>query len=71
MFPGWLLVLDFGGSLTKVSYTGSDGQLRSMSMEPEVLALPQASIDSYESSKMGMDLADKVDKAWVGSLDQF
>ncbi len=71
LFPDLLLVLDFGGSLTKVIYTGPDEQLRFMSMEPEVLALPFASIDSYESSKMGMDSADPVDKAWVGALDQF
>lgn len=71
LFPGLLIVLDFGGSLTKVIYTGSDGQPKFMSMEPEILALPKASIDSYESSKMGMDSADPVDKAWVGSLDQF
>lgn len=71
LFPGLLIVLDFGGSLTKVIYTGSDGQPKFMSMEPEILALPKASIDIYESSKMGMDSADPVDKAWVGSLDQF
>ncbi len=40
-------------------------------MEPEIIALPFASIDSYESSKMGMDSASPVDKAWVGALDQF
>lgn len=71
LFPDLLIVLDFGGSLTKVIYAGSDEQLRFLSMEPEVLGLPKASIDSYESSKMGMDSADPADKAWVGSGEQF
>jgi hypothetical protein len=71
LFPALLIVVDFGGSLTKVIYTGNDESLRTFGMEPEVLALPKASIDSYESSKMGMDSADPVDKAWVGAAGQF
>jgi len=70
-FPELLIVLDFGGSLTKVVYTDNEQSPKTLTMEPEVLALSKASIESYESSKMGMDSAAPTDKAWVGTADQF
>jgi hypothetical protein len=70
-FPDLLIVLDLGGSLTKVVYMGSDKQPKSLCMEPEVLELPKVSLQSYESLKMGMDAALPGDRAWVGSDEKF
>jgi hypothetical protein len=70
-FPDLLIVLDLGGSLTKVVYMGSDKQPKSLCMEPEVLELPKVSLQSYESQKMGMDAALPADRAWVGSDEKF
>lgn len=70
-FPDLLIVLDFGGSLTKVVYMGSDKQPKSLCMEPEVLELPSASLLIYEDQKMGMDGSLPSDRAWVGSDERF
>lgn len=71
-FPDLLIVLDFGGSLTKVVYMGSDKQPKALCMEPEVLELPSASLVSYEDQKMmGMDGSLPGDRAWVGSDERF
>ena len=70
-FPDLLIVLDFGGSLTKVVYMGADKQPMALCMEPEVLELPSASLRSYEDQKMGMDGSLPGDRAWVGSEERF
>lgn len=70
-FPDLLIVLDFGGSLTKVVYMGSDKQPTALCMEPEVLELPKSSLLIYEDQKMGMDGSLPGDRAWVGSDERF
>jgi hypothetical protein len=57
--PDLIIVLDFGGSLTKVIYMDKSGLPKPLCMEPEVIGVPKTSIENYERKKLGnSDLAD-------------
>ncbi|EDX74084.1 hypothetical protein MC7420_4069 [Coleofasciculus chthonoplastes PCC 7420] len=63
--PDLFLVLDFGGSLTKVIYMGKNGEPTVLCMEPEVIGVPAASVDAYERLSLDMGEALPQDRAWV------
>ncbi|MCA1990773.1 MAG: ParM/StbA family protein [Coleofasciculus sp. S288] len=65
--PDLIVALDFGGSLTKGIYTNSPSSCNLLSMEPEVISVPKAGIESYEATKLGTP--DPADSAWLG-LDE-
>lgn len=65
--PDLTIVLDYGGSATKGVYADACLNERLLSMEPEVISLPRASIANYEQTKLGE--AQPVDSAWV-SVDE-
>lgn len=62
--PDLIIVLDFGGSLTKVIYMDKSGLPKPLCMEPEVIGVPKTSIENYERKKLGN--SDFADSAWVG-----
>jgi hypothetical protein len=62
--PDLTLVIDFGGSLTKVIYQDDEAQPQVLAMEPEVISLNKEVIEGYEARKMGSP--DAVNSAWVG-----
>ena len=62
--PDLTLVIDFGGSMTKVIYRDDDAQPQLLVMEPEVISLNKEVIEGYEARKMGHP--DAVNSAWVG-----
>lgn len=65
--PNLTIVLDYGGSATKGVYADACLNERFLSMEPEVISLPRASITNYEQTKLGS--AQPVDSAWVSVDD--
>lgn len=69
--PDLFIVLDFGGSLTKGLYMGSDQKPKLLAMEPEVIEVPKSSIGKYESRKMGMSVATPADSAWCGVGEEY
>jgi hypothetical protein len=61
-----IVSFDPGASLTKIVYElATEGQPRLMIMEPEMLKLPQSSIDAYMSSRKGLESSQPADEAWV------
>ncbi len=61
-----IVSFDPGASLTKIVYElATEGQPCLMTMEPEMLKLPQSSIDAYMSSRKGLESSKPVDEAWV------
>lgn len=58
------LAADIGGSGLKAIYTGADGKLDSLFMEPEVIVVPKTAIESLLQNRLGV--CDPVDVAWVG-----
>lgn len=62
--PDLIIVLDFGGSLTKVIYMDKSGLPKPLCINPEVIGVPKASIENYEQKKLGN--SDFADSAWVG-----
>ena len=61
-----IVSFDPGASLTKIVYElATEGQPRLMTMEPEMLKLPQSSIDAYMSSRKGLESSQPADEAWV------
>ena len=62
--PHLTLVIDFGGSLTKVIYQGDDSQPKLLTMEPEVISLNKEVLEGYEARRLGSP--DAVNSAWVG-----
>ena len=61
-----IVSFDPGASLTKIVYElATEGQPCLMTMEPEMLKLPQSSIDAYMSSRKGLESSEPVDEAWV------
>lgn len=62
--PHLTLVIDFGGSLTKVIYQGDDSQPKLLAMEPEVISLNKEVLEGYEARRLGSP--DAVNSAWVG-----
>ncbi|WP_174764131.1 ParM/StbA family protein [Anabaena sp. UHCC 0253] len=61
-----IVSFDPGASLTKIVYElATEGQPCLMTMEPEMLKLPQSSIDAYMSSRKGLESPKPVDEAWV------
>lgn len=66
--PNLTIVLDYGGSATKGVYADACLNERLLSMEPEVISLPRASITNYEQTKLGS--AQPVDSAWVSVDDE-
>ncbi|BAZ34048.1 hypothetical protein NIES4074_65620 (plasmid) [Cylindrospermum sp. NIES-4074] len=63
-----IVSFDPGASLTKIVYElATEGKPRLMTMEPEMLKLPQSSIDAYMSSRKGLESPKPVDEAWVSS----
>ena len=64
-----IIVLDFGGSKTKIIYQAPGGLPQLLCMEPEVAMVPRASILNYERNKLGG--ADPKDVAWVSVGDEY
>jgi hypothetical protein len=63
-----IVSFDPGASLTKIVYElATEGKPHLMTMEPEMLKLPQSSIDAYMSSRKGLESPKPVDEAWVSS----
>ncbi|MDZ8263518.1 ParM/StbA family protein [Nostoc sp. ChiQUE01b] len=63
-----IVSFDPGASLTKIVYElATEGKPCLMTMEPEMLKLPQSSIDAYMSSRKGLESPKPVDEAWVSS----
>ncbi|MEA5625167.1 ParM/StbA family protein [Nostoc sp. UHCC 0251] len=63
-----IVSFDPGASLTKIVYElVTEGKPCLMTMEPEMLKLPQSSIDAYMSSRKGLESPKPVDEAWVSS----
>lgn len=63
-----IVSFDPGASLTKIVYElAAEGKPCLMTMEPEMLKLPQSSIDAYMSSRKGLESPKPVDEAWVSS----
>jgi hypothetical protein len=61
-----IVSFDPGASLTKIVYElATEGKPCLMTMEPEMLKLPQSSIDAYMSSRRGLESSKSVDEAWV------
>jgi hypothetical protein len=61
-----IVSFDPGASLTKIVYElATEGKPYLMTMEPEMLKLPQSSIDAYMSSRKGLESSKPVDEAWV------
>lgn len=61
-----IVSFDPGASLTKIVYElATEGKPCLMTMEPEMLKLPQSSIDAYMSSRRGLESSKPVDEAWV------
>ncbi len=61
-----IVSFDPGASLTKIVYElATEGKPCLMTMEPEMLKLPQSSIDAYMSSRKGLESSKPVDEAWV------
>jgi hypothetical protein len=61
-----IVSFDPGASLTKIVYElATEGKPCLMTMEPEMLRLPQSSIDAYMSSRKGLESSHPVDEAWV------
>jgi hypothetical protein len=69
--PDLVIVLDFGGSLTKVIFRGRDRNPQVLCMEPEAIELPKSAITNYERQSMGMSALAPADRAWVGVGDQY
>lgn len=67
--PDLILVMDFGGSLTKVIYMDKLGLPKPLCMDPEVISVPKASIENYERRKFGN--SDLADSAWVGVSESY
>jgi len=65
--PNLTLVVDFGGSLTKIIYRDKSGLPKVLCMEPEVLLVPKEAIRHYEATKLGTGTP--ANSAWV-SLDE-
>lgn len=63
------LTADFGGSGLKAIYTGADGKLGSLFMEPEVIVVPKTAIESLLQNQLGV--CDPVDAAWVGNSGKY
>jgi hypothetical protein len=61
--PDLALVLDFGGSLTKIIYRDKSGLPKVLCMEPEVLLVPKEAIRHYEATKLGTGTP--ANSAWV------
>jgi hypothetical protein len=62
------LVLSFdpGASLTKSIYKrANENTLHLLTMEPEIIQLPQSSIDAYRSSRSELGAAKPEDEAWI------
>lgn len=60
------LSLDPGASLTKAIYElGNEETIRLLLMEPEMIQLPQSSIDTYLANRQGIGQARPEDEAWV------
>ncbi|MEH2359744.1 ParM/StbA family protein [Nostoc sp.] len=63
-----IVSFDPGASLTKIVYElATEGKPCLMTMEPEMLKLPQSSIDAYMSSRKGLESPKPVDEAWVSN----
>lgn len=63
-----IVSFDPGASLTKIVYElATEGKPCLMTMEPEMLKLPQSSIDAYMSSRKGLESPKPADEAWVSS----
>jgi len=65
--PNLTLVVDFGGSLTKIIYRDKSGLPKALCMEPEVLMVPKEAVRHYEATKLGTGTP--ANSAWV-SLDE-
>lgn len=63
------IAADFGGSGLKAIYTGADGKLGSLFMEPEVIVVPKTAIESLLQNQLGV--CDPVDAAWVGNSGKY
>ncbi|PSB49203.1 hypothetical protein C7B80_03120 [Cyanosarcina cf. burmensis CCALA 770] len=60
------LSFDPGASLTKVIYElGNEETIRLLLMEPEMIQLPQSSIESYLANRQGIGQARPENEAWV------
>lgn len=55
--------LDFGGSATKVIYENTDGEVKSLVMEPEVATVPVESIKNYGKNSLGW--TEPENRAWI------
>jgi hypothetical protein len=67
--PDVTVVFDYGGSITKIIFTGLDRQVRLLCMEPEVASVPRESILAYTRDQLGS--ADPQDTAWVAFRNDY
>lgn len=67
--PDVTAVFDYGGSITKIIFTGQDKQVRLLCMEPEVASVPRESILAYARDQLGS--ADPQNTAWVAFRNDY
>ncbi|HAZ48858.1 MAG TPA: hypothetical protein DDW76_14700 [Cyanobacteria bacterium UBA11369] len=67
--PDVTAVFDYGGSITKIIFTGLDKQVRLLCMEPEVASVPRESILAYARDQLGS--ADPQNTAWVAFRNDY
>jgi hypothetical protein len=61
--PLMIAALDFGGSATKVIYENTNGEVKSLVMQPEVATVPIESIKNYEKDSLGS--TEPENRAWI------
>lgn len=67
--PEVTVAFDYGGSLTKIIYTGLERQVRLLCMEPEVASVPRESILAYARDQLGS--ANPENTAWVAFRNDY
>ena len=67
--PEVTVAFDYGGSFTKIIYTGLDKQVRLLCMEPEVASVPRESILAYTRDQLGS--ANPENTAWVAFRNDY
>lgn len=67
--PEVTVAFDYGGSLTKIIYTGLDRQVRLLCMEPEVVSVPRESILAYARDQLGS--ANPENRAWIAFRNDY
>lgn len=67
--PDVTAVFDYGGSITKIIFTGPDRQVRLLCMEPEVASVPRESLLAYARDQLGV--AEPQNTAWVAFRNDY